>query len=157
MQSTRPLVVVDTNVWISGLLNKAGVPAQVSGWVIRHAMPVFTAATFAELGERIWRPKFDRYLTMERRKQVLADLSAIGHWVDLPTEIAARSFCRDATDDKFIHLAMAAHAALLITGDQDLLVLADGLLLDGVRVLSPAAALALPEFSLRTAGSETGR
>ena len=139
------------------MLNPAGVPGHLTGWAIRYALPAFTEATFAEIAERIWRPKFDRYVTMERRKALLADLSAIGQWFDVPPEIAARSFCCDVTDDTFIHLAIAADAAALITGDQDLLVLTESLLLDGVRVLSPAAALALPEFSLPSPGSETGR
>ncbi|WP_372717746.1 putative toxin-antitoxin system toxin component, PIN family [Immundisolibacter sp.] len=57
--------------------------------------------------------------------------------------IAARNFCRDPTDDKFIHATLAAGSTWLVTGDKDLLVLADSLSALGVRILSPAAALGM--------------
>lgn len=147
MQGTRLRVVVDTNVWISAMLNTAGVPGQLGRWVLRHGLAVFSNETFAELAERIWRPKFDRYVSMERRKALLADLSASGHWVEVPPITAAKNFCRDASDDKFFHLAIAAGATFLVTGDQDLLVLADALCEEGVHVLTPAEALLQPDFS----------
>jgi putative PIN family toxin of toxin-antitoxin system len=62
-------VVVDTNVWISGFLTRTGAPALVTRWVLETALPVFTPDTFAELRERVWRPKFDRYLALEDRRR----------------------------------------------------------------------------------------
>jgi putative PIN family toxin of toxin-antitoxin system len=141
-------VVVDTNVWISGLLTRTGAPALLTRQVVLHGRPVFTADTFGELSDRLWRPKFDRYVTLERRKGLLGDLDAIAQWVDVPSTIAARAFCRDAADDKFIHAAMAGGAHWLVTGDKDLLVLAADLAALGVTVLSAAEALARPEFAL---------
>ena len=70
MYSRRVSVVIDTNVWISGLLTKTGSPAQLVRQVINLGQPVFTTDTFAELKERLWRPKFDRYVGMEQRKQL---------------------------------------------------------------------------------------
>jgi uncharacterized protein len=140
-------VVVDTNVWISGLLSPLGAPALLTRQVLRRAWPAFTEATFAELSQRLWRPKFDRYVSMDMRKHWLADLSAVGEPVAVPADVEALKFCRDAADDKFIHAALVVEALCLVTGDQDLLVLADPLQARGVRVLTPAAALALPLFS----------
>jgi uncharacterized protein len=140
-------VVIDTNVWISGLLTKTGAPAQLTREVVRAGQPVFSADTFAELQERLWRPKFDKYISLEQRKALLHDLDAIALWVDLPSSIAGTRYCRDATDDKFIHTALAAEAAWIVTGDQDLLVLFEGVLKLGVRIISPADALALPDFA----------
>lgn len=139
-------MVIDTNVWISGLLNRSGHPAQLIRQAISRGQPVFSAATFAELKERLWRPKFDRYVAMEHRKALLTDLESVALWVDVPSSIAAKQFCRDAADDKFIHAALAAESAWLVTGDQDLLVLSQSVLPLGVRIVSPADAMCLPGF-----------
>ena len=140
-------VVVDTKVWISGLLTRTGVPGQVTRQIVLRAQPVFTSETFDQLSERLWRPKFDRYVTLEQRKRLLGDLRNVARWVEVAPETAARHFCRDPSDDKFIHAAIAAGAACLVTGDKDFLILAESLLGLGVRALSPAAAWALPELA----------
>ncbi len=142
-------VVIDTNVWISGLLTKAGAPAQLTRQVVRHGQPVLTLETFEELKQRLWLPKFDRYVTMEDRKQLLHDIDVVAFWVDVTQSISELAFSRDAADDKFIHAALAAGAGWLVTGDKDLLVLSENLLSSGVRIISPAHALQLPEFSPR--------
>ncbi len=136
-------VVIDTNVWISAALSQQGAPARLVRHVLEHGRPVFSSATFAELEARFWRPKFDRYLSMELRQRILHDLNAAAHWVDVPAGIAAQRFCRDADDDKFIQAALAAGAPWLVTGDQDLL---DAPKVPGLRILAPAAALRQPAF-----------
>lgn len=140
-------VVIDTNVWISGLLTRTGGPALLTRQVIRDGLAVFSPETFAELSDRLWRPKFDRYVTMEQRKNILRDIESCALWIDVPPAVAGRKFCRDATDDKFIHAALAAESGWLITGDKDLLELFDSVLPLGVRIVSPADLLRLPEFS----------
>ena len=136
-------VVVDTNVWISAMLSKTGAPAQVVRRVLATGLPVFSAATFAELETRLWKPKFDPYMSLEIRRRILHDANAAAHWVDIPAQMAAQLYCRDADDDKFIHTALAATAAWLVTGDQDLLVIGA---VTGVRILAPAEALGLADF-----------
>ncbi len=148
MTPRGPYVVVDTNVWISGMLTRTGTPAQLVRSVLSQARPVLTTETFAELRQRLWLPKFDRYVSMEARKLLLHDLDASAFWFEVPQHIAAQKFCRDADDDKFIHAALASAAAWLVTGDRDLLDLADGLAASGVRVVSPAQAILLPDFDL---------
>ena len=147
MNPRGPGVIIDTNVWISGVLTKTGTPALLIRHVLRQALPVFTVDTFAELKQRLWLPKFDRYVSMEHRKQLLHDIDTVAYWVDVPQKIAKQTFCRDADDDKFIHAALAAGADWLITGDKDLLILSESLLSFGVRIASPANTLLLPEFS----------
>ena len=135
--------VVDTNVILSAALSPRGAPAQVLDWLLAHALLVFTDATFAELESRIWKPKFDRYLSIERRQEILHGVNVSGLWVPVPAAVSEQSFSRDPTDDKFVHAALAAEPAWLVSGDKDLLVLADRLLPLGVQVLAPAEALAL--------------
>lgn len=135
--------VVDTNVILSAALSPRGALAQVVDWLLAHALLVFTDATFAELESRIWKPKFDRYLSIERRQEILHGVNVSALWVTVPAAVAEQSFSRDATDDKFVHAALAAGPAWLVTGDRELLALADRLSPLGVQVLAPVEALAL--------------
>lgn len=136
-------VVIDTNVWLSAALSANGAPANVVRRVLAHGIPVFSEATFAELNTRIWKPKFDRYLTMEARQGILHDARALSHWVEVPRVTAELQFSRDKDDDKFIHTALAGAAMWLVTGDQDLLCIEADV---GVRIVDPAQALLMPEF-----------
>ena len=131
-------VVVDTNVWISGLLSRNGPPALLTRKVVQDGQAVFTVQTFAELKDRLWRPKFDRYVTIEQRKKLLSDIESSALWVEVPTDIASTTYSRDVADDKFIHAALIAEATWLVTGDDDLLCLHP---LGTLQILSPRAAL----------------
>ncbi|SMP49522.1 putative toxin-antitoxin system toxin component, PIN family [Desulfonatronum zhilinae] len=134
----RPLVVLDTNIWISAALSREGCPAQLARAVLGLGQPVFSEATFAELQTRLWLPKFDRYISMELRHSILHDLRAAGQWIRVPEGIASQSFCRDASDDMFIHAALAPQAEWLVTGDHDLLAVKP---LPGLRILTAQEAL----------------
>jgi uncharacterized protein len=130
--------VIDTNVWISAALSGAGAPALLLRRVLQGGVPVFSKATFAELEARLWKPKFDRYISLDARRAILRDANAAAHWAEVAADIASVAYCRDADDDKLIHAALAASATWLVTGDQDLLVLQS---VQTVQILSPAAAL----------------
>ena len=131
--------VIDTNVLISAALSAQTPPGQVVRRVLAQGRILFSEATFRELETRLWRPKFDRYLTIESRKLLLHDFRAVATWVDIPSGMGARRFCRDADDDKFLHLALAGAARVLVSGDCDLLDLGQ---VDTVHILSPTVALA---------------
>ena len=136
-------VVLDTNIWLSAAISKSGAPAQVVRRVLQNGMPVFSKATFTELEARLWKPKFDRYLSLETRRAILHDANAVAHWVDIPANLASQTYSRDPDDDKFIHTALAASAAWLVTGDQDLLVIEMPL---PVRILTAGEALVEVDF-----------
>ena len=111
-------LVIDTNVLISAALSTKGAPAQLMRRVLGQHTLVFSQPTFDELHSRIYRPKFDRYITLEQRQRLLHDFSACAHWVDLaPYPV----YCRDPDDDKFIATALQAQADWLVSGDRDLL------------------------------------
>lgn len=143
MKADPKRVVVDTNVWISAALSPSGTPAQVVRRVLASAIPVLSEPTFAELEHRLWLPKFDRFLSMEVRHAILHDLGAAGHWTEIPPDIGSRKHCRDADDDKFIHAALAANAAWLVSGDKDLLAVPA---IPRLRIIAPADALNQPGF-----------
>ena len=112
--------VLDTNVLISAALSAESPPARVTLWVIANARLIFAEPTFEEFRSRLWRPKFDRYLTIERRNQILHDFSAIADWVELNSDPLPVS-SRDPDDDMFIRAAIAGSARWLVSGDRDLL------------------------------------
>lgn len=131
-------VVVDTNVLLSAALSPGGTPATLLDRLLQVGKLVYSATTFAELEERIWLPKFDRYLPMDRRRSLLREANACAFWVEVPSTIAERKFSRDVNDDAFIHAAITAGASRLITGDNDLLCLHP---LGDLHILSPRDAL----------------
>lgn len=131
-------VVVDTNVLISAALSPVSTPAQLVSLILNEYRLLFSQETFAELETRLWRPKFDRYLTPPTKKQLLHDFAAVADWVSLGKDLP--SYCRDADDDKFIHTALAGGAICLVSGDSDLQVLSA---INDVQIGSPAWALEL--------------
>ena len=126
-------VVVDTNVLLCAALSPGGTPATLLDRLLQVGKLVYSATTFTELEGRIWLPKFDRYLPMDRRR-LLRETNACAFWVEVPSTIAERKFSRDVKDDAFIHAAMTAGASRLVTGDNDLLCLHP---LGDLHILSP--------------------
>jgi uncharacterized protein len=135
---SQPKVVVDTNVLLSAALSPTGAPAALLAWLLAHASLVLSKATLSELQTRIFKPKFDRYLSLETRKRILHDLSAAALWIEVDADLTAQRFCRDPDDDAFIHAAIAADACAIVSGDADLLVL-DAI--GAIRILTPRMAL----------------
>ena len=128
-------LVVDTHVLISAALYTQGAPAKLLRLVLDGHTLVFSQTTFDELQTRLYRPKFDRYITLEQRQRLLHDFNACAHWVDLaPYPV----YCRDPEDDKFIATALQTQAHWLISGDNDLL---EAPTPQGLRILNPARAL----------------
>jgi putative PIN family toxin of toxin-antitoxin system len=111
-------LVIDTNILISAALSAHGAPAQLMlGALAQHRL-VFSQATFDELRTRIYRPKFDRHISLEDRERLLRDFNACAVWVE-PGDPG--QYCRDRDDDHFIEAALKAHADYLVSGDKDLL------------------------------------
>ena len=123
---------------LSAALSPAGAPALLLAWLLNHGQLVLSNTTFCELQTRIYKPKFDRYLSLETRKRILHDVNAAALWVDVSKDLAAQRYSRDPDDDAFIHAAITADACAIVSGDSDLLVLDP---IGAVRILSPRAAL----------------
>ncbi len=128
-------LVIDTNVLISAALSGQGAPATVLRMALAHHHLVFSQPTFDELRTRLYRPKFDRYISLENRTRLLHDFSASADWVECAEP---GHYCRDRDDDKFIETALAAKAAFLISGDKDLLEAAAP---EGLQIITAVQAL----------------
>lgn len=134
-------LVLDTNTLISRML----LPHGVAGRAVDKAMAVGTLLgseeTLAELADVLARPKFDRYVSLAERQQFLRLLCGVMRTIPIAHRIQV---CRDPNDDRLLHVALNGDAQWLITGDQDLLVLASGFWQShNLRILSPAEFLVM--------------
>ncbi|MBK6850573.1 MAG: putative toxin-antitoxin system toxin component, PIN family [Burkholderiales bacterium] len=124
MQTADPLrVVLDTNVIVSALLFARGPTAQLRlAWQSGRLLPLVSTTTARELVRVLAYPKFK--LTPAEQQELLADYLPWTEVVAIPDPRPTVPDCRDPHDLPFLHLAVAGHAAALVTGDADLLVLA---------------------------------
>lgn len=130
---TAGRAVLDPNVLISALLSPSGSPAAlVARWLAGEFELVVSEQLLAELRRALAYPKLRSRITDEEATAFVDLLGRTATRVDDPATSLRRS--RDPGDDYLPALAEAT-AAILVTGDQDLLALAD------VPVLSPAAFL----------------
>ena len=129
-------VVVDTNVLISAALRPVGTPRAVVN-TIRAARGVllFSNETLQELHGRLFRPKFDRYVSRAVRSVFLVQLMGVSERVSIT---GAKLGCGDPQDDKFLETAMVGEADCVITGDRHLLEMTP---FRDISILTPAAFL----------------
>ena len=119
--TTLMRVVFDTNTVISALLFRGRMAWLVAHWQSKIITPLASHETAQEFLRVLEYPKFRlneqlihsfaaRYLPyVERIERISESLNCVE--------------CRDLNDQKFIQLAMAGKADILVTGDADLLVL----------------------------------
>jgi putative PIN family toxin of toxin-antitoxin system len=112
--------VFDTNTFISAALLPGSVNAEALDLAFNIGIILVSHSSFSEFTEVIFRKKFDRYLTDERRLQVIQKLERDTHLCEVNTVLHD---CRDPKDNKFLELAIDSNALCIISGDKDLLVL----------------------------------
>jgi hypothetical protein len=113
-------VIFDNNIFISSVLIENCVPDKAltkaeADFTILCSEPIFN-----ELVAKLFLPKFDKYVSLQVRKQVLKYFAQKALFIEPADEI---KICRDPKDNKFLELAVAGNADCIVTGDNDLLVL----------------------------------
>jgi len=125
-------VIFDTNVLISAVLIKNS----VSDIALRKAQNSCTIlcsnSIFIEYTEKLLLPKFNKYASLIKRKNMLNDIEKEALFIEPVVNI---SECRDPNDNKFLELAVAANADCIVTGDNDLLILNP---FRGIKIISPS-------------------
>ena len=125
--------IVDTNLLISSVLRENSTPdIGLQKIESLNGVLVFSSITFEELENVMRRPKFDKYVSLERREKALSFIAQLGLFV-----IPQKHFthCRDLKDNKFLDAAVAGKVTALITGDRDLLDLED---IEGIPIITMA-------------------
>lgn len=118
MGERRRRIVVDTNILVSRLLLPRSVPAQAVRRAVGEGRLLVSEATMGELAEVLARAKLDPYVSIEERQRFLRLLGRIAELVPILHRVEA---CRDPKDDKFLEVAVNGKAALIVSGDRDLL------------------------------------
>jgi len=126
-------VVLDTNVWISGIFFRRGIPARIlAAWRDHRFEIVVTPDTLTELETQL----------RQKKTQFGAEPTLADEWLDYartyarqvpPAEVAA-GVCRDPKDDQFLDVAVSGGARYIVSGDKDLQALDT---YQRVKVLSP--------------------
>ena len=120
-----PRVVLDTNVLLSALVFSGGALARLQGlWQSGAIVPLVSTTTAEELVRVLAYPKFK--LDPGARQELLADHLPWAEVVEIASPPPPVPACRDPFDLPFLYLAASGRAEALVTGDADLLSIADG-------------------------------
>jgi putative PIN family toxin of toxin-antitoxin system len=114
------LIVFDVSTLIGAAIIRGSVPRRAVDRAIAQDRIALSAAVHAELITVLDRPRLARFIDPALRDELLASLIATAIWFD-PIEQVRE--CRDAKDDKYLELALAANASIIVSSDNDLLVM----------------------------------
>jgi putative PIN family toxin of toxin-antitoxin system len=128
-------VIIDTNVVASAMAFPKSIPRRAFDKAIEDGQILVSLPVLAEWHEVLGRQKWDKYIPRSKRMRFLLELLRVADWVEVTDTIAA---CRDPKDDRFLELAISGRADVIVSGDQDLLVLHP---FRNVPILTPAAFL----------------
>lgn len=129
------IVVLDTNVWISGLqfARNYGLPTRA----LQQAMERDILATSAAMNKEIYRVLTHKFGWEPDRAE--AAIKVVLRRSIVVEVTGTVKVCRDPGDDMFLECTTKAGAEMLVTGDQDLLTLES---YAGTRIVTPATYLA---------------
>lgn len=116
-------IVADTNTVVSGLLWQ-GPPRRLIDLARERAITLYTSLTLlAELAEVIGRDKFTHRVHAANLSaaDLVDDYRRLAHLTE--PQVLSAPVSRDPDDDQVLACALGAEAQLIVTGDQDLLVL----------------------------------
>ena len=125
--------MIDANAVVSAALKAESVPEQAVRLAKAHCVVCLSADVRDEIGRVLTRPRLASRVSPGRIKSLLASLDEGALWVEPSVRVTD---CRDAKDDRYLELALAASADIIVSGDMDLLVLDPW---RGIRIMTPAA------------------
>jgi uncharacterized protein len=127
--------VLDANVLISAAIRPVGPPGRILvALFTRQAFDLVLSPTIiAEVEKALRSKKMQRYLrTPAEAGLFLADVVAVADLVQDTGSVAG--VCRDPDDDIVLAAAVEGRASVIVTGDEDLLVLGE---YDGIALMTP--------------------
>ncbi|GGH39130.1 hypothetical protein GCM10007423_33290 [Dyadobacter endophyticus] len=114
---SRPLIVIDTNVFISAQLIENSVSAQVFDKALQIGGIALSQELLNEYTHVLYRKKLDKYLSEDRRQVILRKIRENSIMFSPTIKI---SECRDKKDNMILELALTCDAICIVTGDADL-------------------------------------
>jgi uncharacterized protein len=115
-----------------GAVIRAGIPRRALHRACDRDTVAMSQSVWDELVEVLNRPRLARFVDAAQREVVLELLRSVYVWFEPRQRITD---CRDAKDNKYLELAMAAGAARIVSSDDDLLTLHPW---RGIRIVRPA-------------------
>jgi putative PIN family toxin of toxin-antitoxin system len=116
-------VVLDTNIVVSSVLSKAGIPAKVmDAWRQMEFASVISPAIVAEVRATLIYPRIrKKYAIADQEIAELIELLELhALWVEGETDVSG-SLLVDQKDEIFLAAAVEAQAGLIVSGDHHLL------------------------------------
>ncbi len=134
------IVVFDASTFVSAALKEASIPERALLRAVSAPNRLLLSWEVEdEYREVIFRPKFDRFVSVGRRHLILDIIVVAADRIE-PTETVRE--CRDPKDDKYLALAAAGGADVIVSSDvRHLLSMHPW---RGIPILSPADFLGLP-------------
>jgi putative PIN family toxin of toxin-antitoxin system len=126
------LIVFDASTLVGAALKADSVPEQALLRAEEIDVFALSNAIEAEIVEVLNRAKFARAIPFERRERVISLIRNLAVWFEPVVRVMD---CRDPDDNKYLELAQAAGADIIVSSDNDLLVLNPW---RGVKILRPA-------------------
>jgi len=130
-------VVFDASTVVGAALKADGVPRHGLLAARERHLIALSVPVMDEIAGVLRRPKFARVISEDVREGILGLLAAAAVWAD-PDETVTD--CRDSKDNIYLELALAVGAEIIVSSDEDLLVLDPW---RGVRILRPRDFLAV--------------
>jgi putative PIN family toxin of toxin-antitoxin system len=114
------VVLVDTNVWVSALLNPSGPPSRlIRCWLDNRFQAVVSLPLLDELADVLSRPRITRkYAIQPDDVEEFLELLVQRSQIVVPTGSVHE--CRDPDDDIILETALLAHAEYAVTRDDDI-------------------------------------
>ena len=136
-KSEKPLVVVDTNIIVSGLIFKKGSSSNVIKALQNGKFNlIISEPLFSEYKLVLSRKKFTiKYqLTEEEITDFIILVETLAQKIDPLNKLPV--IVRDAKDEIVLKAALAGNADYLVTGDEDLLILNGNSALGKLKIIS---------------------
>lgn len=130
-------VVLDTNVLVSGLISREGIPGRLLAAVKRTDLTLVTSAyQLDELREVPGRDHLKSYIRPEEAYDLLYNLESVGVVV---TDLPEIDLSPDQKDNPILAAGITGRADLIVSGDKkDMLALGHA---GGIPIISPAEAI----------------
>lgn len=130
-------VVFDTSTLVGAALKPDSLPDRALSHAILSHNVLASDETLSELETVLKREKFERYIDLSSRMAFFEKYrrDCLHHTILESDLQEVRDACRDSNDARFLALALAAHAQVIVSSDRDLLVLHPW---RGIPILTPA-------------------
>jgi putative PIN family toxin of toxin-antitoxin system len=133
------IVVFDASTFVSAVLKADSLPERALLRAVGEPNRlILSQEVEAEYRDVIFRPKFDRFVSVERRQRILDIVVVAAERVEASEAVRE---CRDPKDDKYLALAAAGRADVIVSSDARHLLSMHPW--RGVPILSPASFLVL--------------